>query len=342
MKRVFCVVLLAGPVMANDGFGGFSATGLTFGQTDQVAMETEDLMIGLDRIAVDYTFRTLGDTDVTGEVIFPLPPVPMGDLINGMWNLPEDTDRENLIDFKAVVDGVPIKVQIDRLAVILPEAWWDLSSAAQYDTPGRDVTALLAAHGMSVTLDGGKAWEEVNALPPAARDALLAEGVIGDYDDGAGFDFYPNWSVVLRYHWTQTFKAGAVTKVHHDYENRPTGGVFGWEDPPEQDYLKDIARTYCIDAGTSKAIYKALARPDAQDGAWGMAYNIDYVLRTANSWAGPIGRFTLTLDKGEARNVISLCADGVEKTGPTTFVVEKTDFTPDQDLKILLVQPAGE
>ncbi|NBZ86510.1 DUF4424 family protein [Stagnihabitans tardus] len=335
-------LLLAGPALANDGFGGFTATGLTFGQTDKVAMETEDLMISPDRISVDYTFRNLTDQDVTGEVIFPLPPIPMGDLINGMWNLPEDTLRENLMDFKAVVDGAPVALQIDRLAVILPEAWWELTPSQQYDTPGQDVTALLAEHGLAVSLDGERAWEEIQALSPASRDALLAAGVIGDYDDTEGFDLYPNWSVVLRYHWTQTFKAGAVTKVHHDYENRPTGGVFGWEHPPEQDYLKDIARTYCIDEGTSTAIAKALARPDASEGAWGMAYQIDYVLRTANSWAGPIQRFTLTLDKGDPANVISLCAEGVKKTGPTTFTVEKTDFTPDQDLKILLVQPAGE
>ena len=67
------------------------------------------------------------------------------------------------------------------------------------------------------------------------------------------------------------------------------------------------------------------------------AYNIAYVLRTANSWAGPIGKFTLTLDKGDPANVISLCAEGVKKTGPTTFVIEKTDYAPDRDLEILTV-----
>jgi hypothetical protein len=344
MKWILASVLLASPAMANDGFGGFSATGLTFGQTDQVAMETEDLVISPDRIAVDYTFRNLGAKDVTGEVIFPLPPIPVGDLMNSMWNLPDDYDRPNLLDFKAVVDGAPVPVTIDRVAVVQPEGWWDLSTAEQSDTPGRDVTALLAAHGVNLSLDFEKIYQDLNALAPADRDALLAEGAIGDYDDSDAFDLYPNWSIILRYHWTQTFKAGAVTKVHHDYENRPTGGVFGWEDPPQDDYMKEVAATYCVDDGTSKAIAKALsATMEASDGAaWGMGYNIEYVLRTANSWAGPIQKFTLTLDKGDPKNVISLCADGLKKTGETTFVVEKTDYTPTEDLKILLVQPGGE
>ena len=59
-------VLAASPALANDGFGGISATGLTFGQTEAVAMESEDLFISLDRITVDYVFRNTSTSDVTG------------------------------------------------------------------------------------------------------------------------------------------------------------------------------------------------------------------------------------------------------------------------------------
>lgn len=77
------------------------------------------------------------------------------------------------------------------------------------------------------------------------------------------------------------------------------------------------------------------------EAGYGTAYNIAYVLRTANSWAGPIGQFRLTLDKGAVENVISLCVTEIQKTGPTTFVVERTDYTPDRDLEILIVAPPG-
>ena len=69
--------LTALPALANDGFGGISATGLTFGQTDAVLMLTEDLFISLDEIKVDYTFENTSSADVTGEVIFPMPPIPV-------------------------------------------------------------------------------------------------------------------------------------------------------------------------------------------------------------------------------------------------------------------------
>ena len=75
--RFLCASLLLLPTaaFANDGYGGLSATGLTFGQTEAVAMQEEDLYIGPKKIKVAYVFQNLTDKDVTGEVIFPLPPI---------------------------------------------------------------------------------------------------------------------------------------------------------------------------------------------------------------------------------------------------------------------------
>lgn len=342
------VVRAALPAGANDGFGGLAATGLEFGQTDAVAMVKEDLFIGLDRIAVDYVFRNTSSADVTGEVIFPLPPIGVWSLWDGMMNLPEPPYPENLLGFTAVVDGQPVPVQIDRIAVIEPP--WDENRPLnqQYDTPGRDVTADLAAYGLPLSLDPEAAMAALLALPQADRAALVAAGLAEFYPADPANQIpeqaFPTWSIVLRYHWTQTFPAGAEVAVHHEYRNSPPGGIFGWVHPlTEQDsYLKDYVTRFCIDDGTSAAMAKALEWKDPTTGEvykYGSAYFITYVLRTANSWAGPIADFRLTLDKGDPANVISLCAEGVRKTGPTTFVIEKKNYTPGRDLEILLVSP---
>ena len=325
---------LAPPALANDGFGGLSATGLTFSQTDSVAMETEDLFISPTRIEVAYTFRNLTDQDVTGEVIFPLPPISLESLTNSDWNLPEDAGRADLLGFTATVDGKPVPVSIDRIAVIEPE--WDPNRpiAAQYDTPGRDVTEALTAAGIPLTVDITALQSQLLALPEAQQQALQAAG-LADFVEG---DVWPHWSVVIRYHWTQTFPAGARVNVAHGYDNRPPGGIFVWNHPPTEGWNADLAAQYCIDDSTSKGIVKRLARAD-MEGSTGTAQYIDYVLRTANSWAGPIGQFRLTLDKGSERNILSLCADGVKKTGPTTFVWEQKNFTPKRDLSVLIVSP---
>lgn len=66
--------ILPATAHANDGWGGIAATGLTFGQTDDIVMLDEDLYIGPDDIRVAYIFQNTSAKDVTGEVIFPLPP----------------------------------------------------------------------------------------------------------------------------------------------------------------------------------------------------------------------------------------------------------------------------
>ncbi len=338
MRLSLCLAaaLLASPTLANDGFGGLTATGLTFGQTAAVAMEEEDLFIGIDRITVDYVFRNMTSADVTGEVIFPLPPIHIGYILQSDWNLPEDPDRENLVNFTATVDGQPVPLSIDRIAVIEPAYEEARPLSEHYDSPGQDVTADLARLGLPLSLNADSVVAALAALTPAEREEAAALG-LAEFGDGYAF---PNWSIILRYHWTQTFPAGRTMAISHAYENRSGGGVFSWSHPPE-DYMQYAIDQYCIDESTSRGLAKALAQPP-QDGvvySTGMSWNIQYVLRTANSWAGPIGRFKLTVDKGDTRNILSLCADGIRKTGPTTFVMEKTNHTPSDDLHILIATP---
>lgn len=341
---VLGLALWVTPGLANDGFGGLSATGLTFGQTEAVAMESEDLTISPDRITVAYIFRNITDADVTGEVIFPLPPIPLAAQLESAWNLPADKGRDNLMDFTATVDGRSVPVTIDRIAVIEPPWQEGRAPSAQYDTPGTDVTAALARHGISLSIDAEAVRAQLMAMPEAQRATMKAEALADWYvptaeeaASGLRAEAWPLWSVVQRHHWTQTFAAGATVRIEHSYANHPPGGLFYWQDPPQEEWYQALRERYCIDAGTSRAIMQVLPK-DPDDGqGFGTAWDIEYVLRTANSWAGPIKHFRLTLDKGAKDRVISLCATGLVKTGPTTFVMEKTDFVPDRDLEIILI-----
>lgn len=329
--------------LANDGFGGLTATGLQFQKSTSVRMVSEDLFLSPDKVRVAYVFRNEGSTEVQGEVIFPLPPISLTGLGESMFALPEENlHRDNPVDFTAVVDGKKIKVRTERIAVIEPPFDERRNPSAGYDSPGEDVTALLKGYGIPLSLNVAEVAAVLDRLPQPAKDVLKAKE-LADFVDGE--PPAPAWSIIVRYHWPQTFAAGRETKIEHSYTPAPPGGIFIWPEH-EKDldiYQRELIQTYCIDAATRKALNTRLHRQRAGElTGIGTAVLLDYVLTTANTWHGPIGIFRLTIDKGKPNNVLSLCLDGVRKTGTTTFVVEKKEFIPTRDLRLLIVSgPQG-
>lgn len=140
--------------------------------------------------------------------------------------------------------------------------------------------------------------------------------------DGAG-------GTTLTYYWTQKFPAGRTVVVEHSYKP----ALWQWFAP--RPTPEDTTR-YCIDASGRKAI-DAIARTDRVKVYF--ANGLNYILKTARNWSGPIGDFHLTIDKGHAKNVLSVCMDGLKKTGPTRFELRKKDFVPERDLALLIVTP---
>lgn len=336
------LLALSAPALANDGFGGLSATGLQFGQTDKVAMLSEDLQIGPERISVEYVFENQSDADVSGEVIFPLPPISLAGVWEGMFNLPEDPWPENLVGFTALVEGQKVAVAIDRIAVLEPQWEEEPSPASFYESPGEDVTARLTELGIPLSTDPVAVKAALMALSARDRATLSAEGLAEFFDSGlAGeSEVWPAWSILIRYHWSQTFPAGRRMTIRHDYANHPPGGIFVWHEAGDE-YQDLLAARYCINPEQSKAISQALASPEGDEyGAVGSAVYTSYVLRTANSWAGPIGHFRLTVDKGDAGNLLASCIDGLKQIGPGKYLFEAEDYSPDRDIEMVTISPA--
>lgn len=343
-----CVVaaLAALPAAANDGWGGLSAAGLTFSRTDAVEMVSEDLYVGLDKVKVDYVFRNKTGADVSGEVIFPMPPIGLAGLNESAFAIPlEELAKDDFINFTATVDGKPVQVSRDRIAVIEPDWQEGRPASFQYDTPGTDITASLQAYGIPINYDIAALQKFLLALPKATKDELTAKGLAEfslEGDDPSQHYAYPRWSIVDRYHWPQTFPAGKEVRVSHAYRNAPPGGLFYWNetDTDPESYQQEVTKRYCIDKGTQAAIKKTLKREeyDGNVSYGGTSTHVTYVLRTANSWAGPIKSFKLTVDKGNKDNVLSICADGIKKVSPTSFSLTLTNYSPDRDLEFVVFQ----
>ncbi len=107
------------------------------------------------------------------------------------------------------------------------------------------------------------------------------------------------------------------------------GFVFG-ENDLEGGYIDDEV---CMDAAFKAGVRRRLAK--VGEYATGTGTQLDYILTTANTWRGPIGQFHLTVDKESTESIVSLCRDGIHKTGPTTFEWSAQDWTPQRDLSLL-------
>lgn len=138
-------------------------------------------------------------------------------------------------------------------------------------------------------------------------------------------------NVKVTHHWVQTFPAGKTLSVKHVY--RPaTGGE-------AQMYFREEDRTakiekYCIEPGFAAWIDK-INLPEK--GSVASPRYVDYILTTGANWKGPIGKFRLTLQKENPEDKLTFCGTGVKKVDARTFVVEKTNFTPEQDLHVMFV-----
>lgn len=104
--------------------------------------------------------------------------------------------------------------------------------------------------------------------------------------------------------------------------------------------MADYTKKYCMDDGFVSAVRKSLRNPEEPYSAPYVETWLSYIWSTGSNWSGPIGTFTLTVDKGAPDNLVSFCGDNVEKISPTQFRMTATDFYPPwgRELDILILE----
>lgn len=317
-SRFAALVLVAGllcaPARANDSAAELDAGGLILVPEPGIALASEDLSISRARIDVTYVFRSQVDTSRTVRIAFPLPPIDGRVLSFSALKLPQP-ERANFVGFTVTVDGRPVEPELEERAFV----------------GEREVTDLLRRHDLPLN---PLRVSELEAARKRLDTATWAELVkAGLFPDAEGMT-EGLWRSEAKFHWLQTFPPGKDVRIAHSYA--PVSG-FHVLDPKEAS--RDGYRaTYCLDDPGLAAIRRLHARaPNAS--AYLRAFVVPYIVTTARNWASPIGRFTLTVDKGIPEAIVSFCRTGIRKIGPTTVRWEARDYVPDQDLRILFVLP---
>jgi Domain of unknown function (DUF4424) len=393
--------LLVQPVWANDTAAALGAGGITFEQSADVEMQSENLYLSEKEVRVDYQFKNTGADDVTTVVAFPFPKIPNGDI-----PVPEMTGPfpENYVSFTVMVDGQPVKTDVAYKAILDetgedisarlkkaglpldPQVYWNLSlkdvpestiealkseglleggdylpqwrMADYYDAEPdlehpsdkailfeskQDISAVLDEVGLP-RFSSAITDEMILALPEATRKMLLDKKILSR-------QFYPRWQFQAVRYWTQTFPKDTVVQVQHRYKPIVGSTAGSPLDVACSDTFADMDESrqpeFCVDESLMKALAPSRSaktrcewpRPNWDPQRGPTVGYLDYILTTGANWKGPIQDFTLTIDKGTAKNLVSLCWKGdLKKISPTQFQYSAKNFTPEQDLKLLLIK----
>ncbi|MCB1488096.1 MAG: DUF4424 domain-containing protein [Bauldia sp.] len=313
--------ILASPAVptasANDSTAELGAGGIQLVRTEDIALLSEDLFVSADEVRVTYHFRNQADTPKTYLVAFPLPTIDA--IVPEEMNIviPRAGDP-NFVDFKVSVDGIPIVPSIAERATAL----------------GVDRTAELQRFGLPLNPIADGLYQTLEALPQSTKDELNRLGLV--YVDP--YSVQAAWKLETTFYWEQTFPPGRDVVVEHSYVPVVGYGFFGdyaLTDP----YYKTH---YCIDADFDRAVRKKLAAVKNNSNPYLDEKRLSYILTTARNWSGPIGDFTLTVDKGSTDALVSFCGTGVKKVAPTRFQIKARDFIPEQELDVLIVTPARQ
>ena len=308
-KALILLLLLTGAAHANDSMGTVSTSGIKYLKNPHIDMQSEDLHISEKQIRVHYKFKNTTAKDITETVLFPLPIVPAA-------TVSDFADTKGLVDsFRIYADGKPVRPQAHV------RAYFERSNGSLVD-----VTTDLKKCGLSdqelmhpwtQKQDGEKIGRKIRACRSAKVQSMLPKQP----------DELPDWSSQIIYSWKQTFKAGSVTEIKHQYTPLVGGSFLPSLKAKDS---KAFIDEYCMDENFLKNFKNV-------KGGSKVYHHLGYVLTTGANWAKPIGKFTLTIDR-EPNTVLSLCWDkSLRKVGQNRFQAVKENFLPKKDLDIIFV-----
>jgi hypothetical protein len=312
------------PSFANDSSAELSVGGLVFTRSADVSLEAEDLAISPDIVTVRYRFVNQSANPVTLTVAFPVPDLDLSEGDN--YAIPSN-DPTNFLGFATKVDGKPIDFNIHQSAVL-----------------GRqDITAALKKLNVPL-LPIGPLQTSLSDLPDATRQELIKQGLlVPNGNDERGRQLYePAWTVKTAAVRQQTFPPNHPVLVEHRYHTSlgiSFDTVLRKGLRQNKAMATEVARyrkDYCVSDAFLSGLDKLAGDAEANT-AKVQERRISYVLKTGANWAGPIKDFRLTVDKQKPGRLVSFCGDNIKSISPTVVELTAKDFTPDKDLKILVV-----
>lgn len=322
VARLAAVALIAAvlPAGANDTLETLGAGGLTPLKSSTIRMESEDLEISVHQISVRYTFRNTSGRDENVIVAFPLPALSGGLLANSPVRIPSK-DPLNFVDFQVLVDGKSVVPQVETRAFV----------------DNTEITADLRSMKVPASpLDESITAAFRKAAPP--QQARFEKNGWIDCKLTNDGKCWPMWEVRVQFYWTQRFPARSAVEVRHTYQPIVGGSYI----TPGNDGASKL-KPYCGGADALGLIRKVKALHPAKNDESPALFErrIQYILTTANNWSGPIRNFRLSVIPDAPDDIVATCLPGLTPVAPARYEFVRSNFHPDRELELLILQPAN-
>ena len=309
---------------ANDSAASLAAGGIQLEKNDSVEILSEILRLSPKKVVVDYEFRNSSDQTLETLVAFPLPLLPVSEIVD----LPVDADfdrPEGFIEFRTSVNGEELHPEREVKAFRLSSTGEKLE----------EVSELVQQAGLLLSPPNRMFFDVVAELPKDKLQPLLDAKLLEVTHSKNETIYLPRWALQYTFFSKRTFPAHAIVHVHHEY--KPIAGRTLYGESNFQDGLEK----WCVDEATQKLLHERIAQQKVSPGVEKMLErrHVDYVLRTASNWKSPIGTFELILEKSHPSQVISLCGEAGVKVSSKEFRLKKSNFRPSADLTVAFFDP---
>lgn len=328
------LVLLAltqscGPARAAESLTELTTGGLDFNKAPgsaPVVLESEDVAVSLARVRFKYRLSTPGPAPVRVEATFHYPDLDFSDP-DASYAIP-GSDPVNFLDAKLKIAGAPSAMTMSQTATL----------------DDKNVTRALATAGLPL-VPVGDFQSRLAAAAQPLRQSLEAGGLIKEVGTTAAGEplLFPTWTVKTVGVFTMMLQPAKPVEIELAY--RPSVGLR--PDSFLRKALRDNKnigadaaeqmRMFCSDPAFLRGV-DAIAGAGEANVARIRELRIRILLR--NPPAPPMAAFAyrLSVDKGKASRIVSFCAQNLIKTSPTTFVANMSNYVPQPDLNLLMIE----
>ena len=327
------LVLGAGETTANDTAGTLLPTGrVVFAKQDGVQMRVEALHIKPGQIEVNYLFENITDKDITTQVFFPTP----GQALSNKYVPDEFGPSFHDFDFKLWIDG---KEKPYDTALTIHRLFY-YNDAGFYVDEKTDVTEQLMPYlkpfirGNDIIFpEGFDAF--IESLPAETRDRWQREKLVEFYKHEEKSWWGKSLGKGLTFYWTQIFPVGKTVWVRHTYAPTGRSNSIGaleancFRDYDEDKFFQALAKQHGVPVPNQNG-----------DIRWRAYDYLQYILKTANNWSGPIESFNLLI---EANRAAFACFEGKPLPVIDRFAaVNRQHFAPSADLELDFINKGAE